>query len=109
MLRAVPVPPASQRFVSQGQGAHAVVQVALLVVDTPARAVPGADLDRAADTVVAAARVDKAHAGETRESARAASSSRGSYHSECRPAPHPRLTLHNKGNAYLVLHLVLLR
>lgn len=117
MLRAVAVPLAREAqwgvgplvlvacVVEQALPVLAVALVAALVWDIPVPTVPGADLDRAADTVVAAtaAEVDKASADATRKSVPVASSPRCLYHSGCRPAPAPRSTLHNKGNAYLDL------
>ena len=119
MLRAVAVPLAREaqwdvgplvpvaRVVERALPVRAVALVAALVWDIPVPMVPGADLDRAADTVVAAdtaaAGVDKANADATRESVPVASSPRCLYHSGCRPAPAPRSTLHNRGNAYLDL------
>ena len=102
MLRAVAEPLAREAQWDVGP----LVPVAL-VWDIPVPTLPGADLDRAADTVVAAdtaaAGVDKANADATRESVPVASSPRCLYHSGCRPAPAPRSTLHNRGNAYLDL------
>jgi hypothetical protein len=84
---------------------RAVALVAALVSDIPVPTVPGADLDRAADT--AAVGADRASAGEARQAA--ASSPRDLYHSGYRPAPDPRSALHNRGNAYGSSYLVLLR
>ena len=119
MLRAVAVPLAWEapwdvgplvlvaRAVGRALPVQAVALVAVQVWDILVPLVPGADLDRAADTVVAADTavegVDRASAGEARQVVPVATSPRCLYHSGCRPAPAPRSTLHNRGNAYLNL------
>lgn len=93
------------RVVERALLVQVVALAAALVWDILVPLVPGADLDK--DTAVAAdtatVEVDKASAGATRESVPLASSPRCLYHSGCRPAPAPRSTLHNRGNAYLNL------